>query len=68
MLGLLSGAKAANALNVTTPAAATTTYIVGAPMLTFTYSGTGVARHADAGYSEALEVARRHGLKLPALR
>ena len=48
MLGLLSGAKAANALNLTTPAAATTTYIVGAPQLTFTYSGTGVARHVYA--------------------
>ena len=48
VLGLLSGARAANALNLTTPAAATTTYIVGAPELTFTYSGTGVARHVYA--------------------
>ena len=48
LLGLLSGARAANALNLTTPAAATTTYIVGAPQLTFTYSGTGVARHVYA--------------------
>ena len=27
--------------------------------------GTGVARHADAGYEEAREAARRHGLHLP---
>jgi urocanate hydratase len=26
---------------------------------------TGVARHADAGYPEALDTARRHGLNLP---
>jgi urocanate hydratase len=28
--------------------------------------GTGVLRHADAGYPEALEAAERHGLELPA--
>ena len=27
--------------------------------------GTGVMRHADAGYPEALETARRHGIRLP---
>ena len=27
--------------------------------------GTGIMRHADAGYPEAVEAARRHGLKLP---
>jgi len=27
--------------------------------------GIGVVRHADAGYPEALETARRHGLRLP---
>ena len=27
--------------------------------------GTGVVRHADAGYAEALEAAREHGLRLP---
>ncbi len=27
--------------------------------------GTGVARHADAGYEEAVETARKHGLHLP---
>ncbi|HSG81704.1 MAG TPA: urocanate hydratase, partial [Gemmatimonadota bacterium] len=27
--------------------------------------GTGVARHADAGYEEAVETARRHGIKIP---
>jgi ABC-2 type transport system ATP-binding protein len=48
LLGILSGAKAINAVNLTVPAATTTTYIVGAPQLTFTYSGTGVARHVYA--------------------
>ncbi len=41
-------AKATNALNLTVPAATTTTYIVGAPQLTLTYSGTGVGRHVYA--------------------
>ncbi|HUR00325.1 MAG TPA: urocanate hydratase [Gemmatimonadaceae bacterium] len=27
--------------------------------------GTGVARHADAGYTEAIDTARKHGLHLP---
>ena len=27
--------------------------------------GIGVARHADAGYDQALETARRHGIRLP---
>jgi urocanate hydratase len=27
--------------------------------------GSGVIRHADAGYDEALETARAHGLRLP---
>ncbi len=27
--------------------------------------GIGVARHADAGYEQALETARRHGIKIP---
>jgi urocanate hydratase len=27
--------------------------------------GTGVMRHADAGYDEALDAAREHGLDLP---
>jgi urocanate hydratase len=27
--------------------------------------GTGVARHADAGYEEAVKTARKHGLHLP---
>ncbi len=30
--------------------------------------GIGIARHADAGYPEALEAARRHGLKIPMLK
>ena len=29
--------------------------------------GLGVIRHADAGYEEAVEVARRRGLKIPGL-
>ena len=29
--------------------------------------GTGVMRHADAGYEDALEAARRHGLDLPSI-
>ena len=27
--------------------------------------GIGVARHADAGYTDARETARRHGIRLP---
>jgi urocanate hydratase len=27
--------------------------------------GTGVMRHADAGYPEAIECAKKHGLNLP---
>ena len=27
--------------------------------------GMGVARHADAGYAEAIDFARHHGVKLP---
>lgn len=30
--------------------------------------GLGVVRHADAGYEKAIEVARRHGIKMPMLR
>jgi urocanate hydratase len=29
--------------------------------------GLGVARHADAGYPQAIEFARRHGIKIPML-
>ena len=43
-----SAAKAINAVNLTVPAATTTTYIVGAPELTLTYSGTGFGRHVYA--------------------
>ncbi|MBP2452160.1 hypothetical protein [Mycolicibacterium lutetiense] len=42
------GTKAINALNLTVPAATATTYIVGSPQLTFTYSGTGSSRHVFA--------------------
>jgi urocanate hydratase len=30
--------------------------------------GLGVVRHADAGYPEAIEAARRHGIKMPMLK
>jgi len=30
--------------------------------------GTGVMRHADAGYPEAIDAAGRHGLKIPMIR
>jgi urocanate hydratase len=30
--------------------------------------GMGVARHADAGYPEAIEAARRHGINIPMLK
>jgi len=48
LLGIPSGSRAINALNLTIPAAADTTYIVGAPQLTMTYSGTGTSRHVYA--------------------
>jgi ABC-2 type transport system ATP-binding protein len=50
LLGVLpiGGSKAINAINLTVPAPTTTTYVVGAPQLTFTYSGTGVSRHVYA--------------------
>jgi urocanate hydratase len=30
--------------------------------------GMGVARHADAGYTEAIEFAQTHGVKIPMLK
>jgi len=50
LLGVLTigGAKAINAVNLVVPAATTSRYIVGAPELTVTYSGTGTARHVFA--------------------
>ncbi len=42
------GFKAINAVNLTVPPASTTTYVVGAPDLTLTYSGTGSSRHVYA--------------------
>ncbi len=48
LLGILSGARALNAVNLTTTQATSTTYIVGAPELEFTYSGTGYSRHVYA--------------------
>lgn len=48
VLGLISGAKAVNALNLRVPPVTTTSYVVGAPELTVTYSGTGLGRHVYA--------------------
>lgn len=50
LLGVLpiGGGPALNALNLTIPASPTTTYVVGAPQLTLTYSGTGTASHVYA--------------------
>jgi len=31
------------------------------------YAGTGIERHADAGYPEAVAAARHHGLDLPGI-
>jgi ABC-2 type transport system ATP-binding protein len=44
----LFGAKATNAVELTTAAQTTTSYIVGAPQLEFTYSGTGISKHVYA--------------------
>ncbi|WP_308214999.1 S15 peptidase family protein [Mycolicibacterium arabiense] len=44
----IGGTRAINAFNLTTPAASQTTYVVGAPQLTLTYSGTGTSRHVFA--------------------
>ncbi|MGY4709474.1 alpha/beta hydrolase family protein [Mycolicibacterium sp. CBM1] len=50
LLGVLpiGSARAIDAVNLTTPAVTTTTYVVGAPQLTFTYSGTGTGDHLYA--------------------
>ena len=29
--------------------------------------GMGIVRHADAGYQQAIDAARRHGIKMPML-
>jgi ABC-2 type transport system ATP-binding protein len=47
-LGALSASKAANAVDLTLKPQATTQYIVGAPQLEFTYSGTGSSTHVYA--------------------
>lgn len=44
----IGATKAANAYNLTIPAATTTTYVVGAPQLSLTYSGTGTSRQVFA--------------------
>jgi ABC-2 type transport system ATP-binding protein len=48
LLGIPSAAEALNAFNLTTPTVTETTYVVGAPKLTFTYSGVGTGRHVYA--------------------
>ncbi|SBS77792.1 X-Pro dipeptidyl-peptidase domain protein [uncultured Mycobacterium sp.] len=50
LLGVLpiGSSRAINALNLTTPAVTTTTYVVGAPQLSFAYSGTGSGNHLYA--------------------
>ena len=50
LLGVLpiGGTQAFNAINLKVPAATTTTYVVGAPQLTLTYSGVGVSRFVYA--------------------
>ena len=30
--------------------------------------GLGIARHADAGYEKAIEMAKKHGIKIPMLK
>jgi ABC-2 type transport system ATP-binding protein len=42
------GTKAFNAINLVTPAPDATTYVVGAPQLTVSYSGTGSGTHVYA--------------------
>ncbi len=44
----IGSSPAIDALNYTTPAVATTTYVVGAPHLSFTYSGAGSGDHLYA--------------------
>ncbi len=48
ILGVLSGAEARNAVELTLPPRSTTTYLVGAPQLDLTYVGTGFNRHVYA--------------------
>ena len=48
LLGLPSGAAAFNAFDLTIAAPTSTTYVVGAPEVTFTYSGLGTSRHVYA--------------------
>jgi ABC-2 type transport system ATP-binding protein len=47
-LGFLSASKAQNAVDLSTDPQDTTTYIVGAPELEFTYSGRGTSTHVFA--------------------
>ena len=44
----IGGTTVFNAVNLDTPASATTTYIAGEPQLTLTYSGTGTGEHVFA--------------------
>ena len=44
----IGGTKARNAIDLTVPAPTDTTYVVGAPQLTFSYTGTGYSRFVYA--------------------
>lgn len=44
----IGGTRAFNAYDLAVPAVTATTYVVGAPQLTMTYSGTGTSRHVYA--------------------
>lgn len=44
----IGGTRALNAYNLTVPAPTSTTYIVGAPQLSLTYSGQGISSHVYA--------------------
>jgi ABC-2 type transport system ATP-binding protein len=48
LLGLPTASAATNAVNLHVPDAKRLTYVVGAPTLTLTYSGTGTAEHVYA--------------------
>lgn len=48
LAAVAAGSQASNAIDLTIPSPSTTTYVVGAPQLTFTYSGTGISRDVYA--------------------
>ena len=48
LAGPIAPARAANAVDVTVPAPESTRYVVGAPQLTFTYSGVGAGENVQS--------------------